>query len=307
MSNTVLVTGAAGFVGSHLTRALLERGAAVVALDLADRLPQFVTNGLDSPPVTYIVGDVSDSHQIASAVLQFGVTDIVHTAASLAEPESILRPRHFLKVNAESVWALCDIARSLPIRRLVAVSTRSVYGTHSPEGGPVNEEASPRPVAFYGASKAAADIVAVQYAKHFDLDLVIPRVTGAYGPHQSYPQFLSDMIDAAVRGEAFHRDVGGDSQTEVTYVKDIVRGLLALLDAATLRHTIYNVGSGMQVSLSELAHIVQTFVPEADIEIGPGLDPAAAPRALSKCLEMVTMRGSIAMGGVRVSVQVVVS
>jgi nucleoside-diphosphate-sugar epimerase len=275
-----LVTGAAGFAGSHIVRALLERGDRVVALDLAPQLPAFVTNGLGDVSPTYLVGDVTDSHQIAGAVLDAKVEDIVHTAAAMGDADSVARPRHFLRVNAEAVWGLCDLARRLPMRRLVCMSTRSIYGAYTPEEGPVGEDAAPRPIGFYGASKAAADVVAIQYRQQYGLDVVLPRVTGLYGPNQQQGQnVLAQMVAAAVAGEPFTCPMGPDYRYEVIYVKDVARGVLAILDAPRLAHPVYNVGSGEQPAVAELAAIVRTILPEADITFDEAAGAAVPPRA----------------------------
>ena len=144
MARTVLITGAAGFAGAHITRALLERGDSVVALDLAPSLPAFITKGIEEAAVTYVVGDATDSEQLATLVREADVQDIVHSAAAMGDRDSLERPLHFLRVNAEAVWGLCDVARRLPVRRLVCMSSRSVYGEYDPRAGPVAEDAAPR-------------------------------------------------------------------------------------------------------------------------------------------------------------------
>jgi nucleoside-diphosphate-sugar epimerase len=276
----VLVTGGAGFVGAHLSRTLLLRGRDVVVYDMAPSVPEFVAAGATDGTLTHLRSDVTDPAQLVEAMLGHGVTDVVHVAALLAEPESIQRPRLFLRVNAEAVWQLCDIARHIPaLRRIVTVSTRSVYGKYTPEEGPIDETFAPRPVAFYGAGKAAADLVLALYREHFGLDVTAARITGAFGPHQNYPHALSQMIDAAVEGRPYMRDRGGDYLYEFTYVKDVVRGLLALLDADRLSHPVYNLGSGQQHRLSEVADGVRAAVPSAEIEVGPGLPEGSSPRA----------------------------
>jgi nucleoside-diphosphate-sugar epimerase len=277
----ILVTGGTGFVGSHLTRALLRRGRHVIVVDRAPRIPNFVLE--DDPPgkLTYLCGDINDPGCIVAALVEYGTTEVIHTAAiAVADAESLADPRLHLRVNAEATWQLCDLARHLPnIRRIVTVSTRAVYGLYTPEEGPIDENAAPRPEAFYGASKAAADLGVVQYREHFGLDVVIARLVGAYGPYQHYPGPLAQMVDAVVEGRPYRQATGGDYLRELTYVKDVVRGLLTLLDAKQLQHPIYNVSSGFQVPLTEVAAILRQLVPGASIELGSGWLAGAPPRA----------------------------
>ena len=276
----VLVTGGAGFVGAHLALALARRGRRVVVYDLAPALPPFLEEPVRSGLVAHHRSDTTDPGQLVAALVGEDVTQVVHTASLLAEPESLQRPRLFLRVNAEAVWQLCDIARGIPsVGRIVTVSTRSVYGAYAPEEGPITEDFAPRPVAFYGASKAAADLVVGIYRKQLGLDAVAARITGVYGPFQNYPHPLSEMVDAAVAGREFRMAAGGDYLYEFTYVKDVVAGLLALLDAERLAHPVYNLGGGVQHRLSEVADAVRLAVPGAALDVGPGLPPGAAPRA----------------------------
>ena len=276
----VLVTGGAGFVGAHLALALTRRGRRVVVYDLAPALPTFLRFAAAAGSIVHHRSDTTDPGQLVAALVGEGVTQVVHTASLLAEPESLLNPRRFLRVNAEAVWQLCDIARSLPgIGRIVTVSTRSVYGSYAPEEGPISEDFAPRPVAFYGASKAAADLVLGIYRQQLGLDVAAARITGVYGPFQNYPHPLSEMVDAAVSGREFRMAAGGDYLYEFTYIKDVVAGLLALLDAERLSHAIYNLGGGVQSPLSEVAAAVRRAVPGAIVEIGPGQPAGAAPRA----------------------------
>jgi UDP-glucuronate 4-epimerase len=174
---------------------------------------------------------------------------------------------------------MCDALRGIDLHRLTCVSTRSAYGSYPPEAGPLSESAALKPEAFYGASKAAADIVLEAYRTHFQLDVVAARITGLYGPAQTYHTPLSEMVEAAVNGTPYRRHTGAGFRYELTYVKEVVRALLALLDAKQLHHPIYNITAGDQPRLDEVADIVRSCVPGAQIEIGTEADERLAPRA----------------------------
>lgn len=281
MSGRILVTGGAGFVGSHLVRALRRRGRDVVVYDPASELPVIT---LDSHAyfgdLIHLRSDVTDPGQLVEALNCYGVTDVIHVAALLADRESLMKPRLFLRVNAEAVWQLCDIARHFSsIRRIVTVSTRAVYGSYEPDEGPLGEDALPKPSGFYGGAKAAADLGVSLYRHNFGLDAVAARITGVYGPGQNYRGMLDDMIRSAVDRVPYIRDVGADYPYEFNYVKDVVRGLLALLDAETLQFPIYNVGSGELHTYGHVASIIRKVIPGARVELGAGSPEGAAPRA----------------------------
>lgn len=228
---------------------------------------------------------------MSSVVTSYGVSEIVNIASllvvegpviapqfgGLADGMSLVDPVPFLRVNAMAAWQLCEIARqSRKVRRVVTVGSRAAYGEYAPEEGPINEEFALRPTGIYGASKAAADLVARVYRERLGVDVVVARVTGVYGPWQTHAQPLSRMVDAAVAGTPFSLAAGGDYMYEFTYVKDVVRALLLLLDAPMLRHCIYNVGVGVQHPLSAVARTIRSIVPEATIDVGPGV-PLGVP------------------------------
>lgn len=277
----IVVTGGAGFVGGHLARALLARGRHVVVFDLARTLPEFIEQGSQGGKLTHLRGDVTDPGTVVEALAASGAIEVVHAAGVVGQRESNANPRLYLRSNAEAIWQICDIARRLPrIRRVINISTRSVYGRYAPEEGPLDEAMAPRPEAFYGAAKAAGDLAVAQYRKHCGLDVLSARITGNYGAYINYPVMLTSMIDAAVEGKPYRLDSGADLLYEFTYVKDTVRGLLALLDAKQLKHPLYNVSSGQNVPLGEVAATVRKAVPDAKIEIGPGQLAGAPPRAV---------------------------
>jgi nucleoside-diphosphate-sugar epimerase len=226
-----------------------------------------------------VVGDVTDVGMLLDLIESRGVSDVIHTAAQIGEKQSLVDPRRFLRVNAESVWDMCDAFRNTNLRRLICISTRSAYGSYPPDAGPLSETAALRPEAFYGASKAAADIVLAAYRAHFGLDAVAVRITGLYGPGQTYHTPLSEMVEAAVMGKPYYRASGADFRYELTYVKEVVRGLLSILDAERLQYPIYNITAGDQPRLAEVAEIVKSCVPEAVIELGVEPDEGLAPRA----------------------------
>ena len=189
-------------------------------------------------------------------------------------------------VDAEAVWDLCEVVRARPaVRRLVTLSSRSVYGAYRPEEGPVGEEAAPRPVGFYGAAKAAADLAVSRYKHALGVDVVAARITGPYGPGQRYPTHAGELLDAVAGGRPVRRPAGADDRYETVYVKDTVAGVLSLLDAPALSHAVYNVGTGRLVTLGEVAAALRRLVPDAVVELGPGCaDPV--PRA-AMCVERI--------------------
>jgi nucleoside-diphosphate-sugar epimerase len=287
----VIVTGASGFLGSHLTRALAVRGRKVVATDLSAVLPPRVLTGVADAQVTYVAGDLCDVDTV-TAVLGAADgprLDVVHAAAVIAfnqlagalgtqgpTPADVLRT---FTVNAAASWrlaaALADDGR---LRRLLHVSTRSVFGARPSSSTPIAETEPPRPAGVYGSSKAAAEAGLAALRVQFGLDLVIARVTGVYGPWQGPVSWIGQAVDAIVAGRAY-RAAGADDGYELTYVKDTVRGLIGLLEAEHLDDEIYHVSSGEHLTtLREVGAALRAIEPAADVHFADGHASGAGSR-----------------------------
>jgi len=286
----VVVTGAAGFIGSHLARALVERRRRVVATDLPDALPGRVLAGLDAARLTYIAGDLRDASTLeglSDAAAE--PVDVIHVAAILqfAEMAAALGQRaptpmdafEVFDVNATATWRLCaHLASSGRLGRFIYVSTRSVFGSVVVDGPTIDEASPPSPVGIYGASKAAAERGVLAFRDVFDLDLAVARVTGVYGPWQGPVSWIGKAVDGVLAGSGYATTAGGDDRYELTYVKDTVRGLLALMTAAKLRHDIYHVSSGEMHSLSDVANAFRSAEPQSSVAFGDGSQPGMRTR-----------------------------
>jgi nucleoside-diphosphate-sugar epimerase len=276
---TVLVTGAAGFLGSHVTRALLRRGHRVVACDLAAQ-PEGRYGLYDPALLRYFKSDFTDRAALAQLLAAAPVTDAIHIAGILPgnNPDAFT-PETYLRVNVQASWQLAETLRALPgFRRMVAVTSSAVYGIYPPEAGPIAETAAPRPTGFYGASKASMDLALAQYRAK-GLDVAAGRLPGLYGPWGRYPGPLFKMVEAAAAGTPYRLPQGGDARFEQICIKDVARGLLALMDAPRLSHYVYNLGINHDFPVSQIARDVKKAVPSADIEVGPGEIPGRTPQA----------------------------
>ena len=290
MSSPVVVTGAAGFIGSHLARALVAQGDVVVATDVAEELPAPVLGGLDTSRCRYVRGDLRDEATLdALASAAGGRASIVHVAALLrfAEMASALGQAapsfpaalEVFDVNAMATWRLCArFATEGLLDRFVYVSTRSVFGAASPDGDDIPESCPPSPVGIYGSSKTAAEFGLLAFRDVFALDLAIARVTGVFGPWQGPVSWIGNAVEGVLAGTGYEVASGSEDRYEFTYVKDTVRGLSDLVHAPTLAHPIYHVSSGDMHSLGEVAHAFEGAVPEVTVAFGPGSQPGMRTR-----------------------------
>lgn len=247
---TVLVTGGAGFVGSHLAAALAEDNDVRVIDDLSTGDRSLVPEGAE-----FLRGDVRDRGLLARAMA--GVDVVFHEAAVVGVERSVAAPRESQSVNVAATLDLLEVARNVGARVVVA-SSAAIYG--HPESVPVSESAPKEPTSPYGVDKLAVDHYARLYADLYDLPTVALRYFNVYGPGHSGGSY-SGVIDVFAEQARAGDDVtvhGDGSQTrDFVHVSDVVA---ANLLAATTEHVgeAFNVGTGRSVTISELAELVRT-------------------------------------------------
>ena len=255
---TLLVTGGAGFIGSHIVDAVVDRNDVRVLDSLStgsrDRLPD---------GVRLIEGDIRDQETVEAAME--GVDVVFHEAAMVSVPESVDRPRACHDVNGTATVTLLEAARAND-SRVVFASSAAIYG--HPDGVPIAEDAPKRPASPYGLEKLTGDYYTRIYADRYGLDTVSLRYFNAYGPRQTGGQYsgvISTFLDQARLGEPITVEGDGEQTRDFVHVDDIVQ---ANLRAATTDSTgtSYNIGTGSNITIRELAETVQR-VTDTDSEI----------------------------------------
>src|SRR5437870_1396872 len=215
----VLVTGAGGFIGSHLTECLAGQGAAVRALV---RYTSTGTRGwLDESPVAadveFFAGDICDRDVLGRAMR--GVDVVFHLAALIGIPYSYEAPESYVRTNIEGTLAVLQVAAAAGVRRVVHTSTSEVYGTAIEV--PIAESHPLQTQSPYSASKASADLLATAFHRSFGLDVAIIRPFNTYGPRQSARAVIPSIVTQALAGPAIK--LGHLPPTrDFTYVADTV-------------------------------------------------------------------------------------
>lgn len=245
----VLVTGAAGFIGSHVVELLLARGATVRAFvrytsrhDLG-RLAEL--SSLED--VDVFRGDLTNPEAVSGAL--DGCDVVLHLGALIPIPYSYLHPREYLHANVEATVNVLEAARRLGVERLVHVSTSEVYGTA--QRLPIDEEHPLRPQSPYAASKVAADQFALSYARSFDLPVVIARPFNTFGPRQSPRAVIPTILLQALTGDLI--ELGATTTTrDFLYVDDTAAGILAAGSTPGVDGETFNLGTGVERSVADV-------------------------------------------------------
>lgn len=244
------MTGGAGFIGSHLVDALVQRGDEVVVLDrlsIGGSRANLAQHEGD-PSVDLVVADVMDSSAVARAVDRADA--VIHCAAESHVDRSIDGPGEFLRSNVVGTGVVLEACRQHQ-RRLLMISTDEVYGPGDPDGGLFDEDAPLRPKSPYAASKAGADLLTQSYVTTFDADVTLVRGTNAYGPRQ-IERVMPTYSIAAAEGQELPVYGEGQQRREFLHVQDWVRAALTVFDLGE-RGVTYNIGDGFELANLDLA------------------------------------------------------
>src|SRR6478609_3950965 len=252
-----LVTGGAGFIGSHLSELLLERGASVRAIDaFTDFYPRplkerNLLNLRGRDGYEFVEGDL---REVDLAKVLDGVTHVFHLAAQAG-----VRRRWgsefqvYSGLNVDSTQCLIEACAKRPIERLVYASSSSVYGDHVEI--PMQETALPQPVSPYGVTKLAAEQLCYLYHVNFGVPTVSLRYFTVYGPRQRPDMGFHKFIRAAIRGEPITVYGDGEQTRDFTFVDDAVEANLAAT-ARGVPGRVYNIGGGSRVSVNHVLEVV---------------------------------------------------
>lgn len=243
----VLVTGADGFIGSHLTQLLLDEGYSVRALSLYN---SFGVNGwledvAASERLEIVSGDVRDP--AFCRMISRDVDTIFHLAALIAIPYSYVAPDSYVDTNIRGTLNMLQAARDCGVRRIIVTSTSEVYGTAIEV--PITEHHPRQPQSPYSATKIGADALALSFYKAFSTPVVIARPFNTYGPRQSARAIIPTIITQIANG-ATEIKTGDLSPTrDFNFVADTARGFLALARAEGVEGQEYNISTGTEVTM----------------------------------------------------------
>jgi NAD dependent epimerase/dehydratase len=251
----VLVTGAGGFVGSHLVELLVKQGARVTALvHYNSRNDWGMLEDVGKKVLAHvevIAGDLRDSDCVRMAVL--GQQVVFHLGALIGIPYSYVNPRDVVDTNVNGTLNVISAACDSDVEKLVHTSTSEIYGTA--QSVPMDENHPSHPQSPYAASKLGADLLALSFHRSFDLPVGVIRPFNVYGPRQSARAVIPSIItQALVQGKI--KLGSGYPTRDLTYVQDTVSGFVAFAECEATTGQVVNLGSGYEVSINRIVELV---------------------------------------------------
>jgi nucleoside-diphosphate-sugar epimerase len=268
MSDSILITGGAGFLGSHLVQALARRGDRVIAYDnFFAGIPQNLAKCPDN--VKMINGDILDLSFLIRTMMADKINKVIHTAALVSFAPSIEKPALTAKINIEGTINILEASRILGIKRILDISSEEVYGEFQYE--PADENHPQLPKMPYAITKMTAEKYEEFFANFFGLDIITIRTSWVYGvglPRARPPKIF---IENGLKGIPTTLEFGAEHRIDHTYIDDFVQGVLMAFDAIAPQSRIYNIASGEGHTYLEMARYVEEIIPGSKISVGPGL------------------------------------
>lgn len=266
MSDTILVTGAAGFIGSHVCDALLARGDSVLGLDNVNDYyaparkranVSEVAGAAEARRFTFVEGDIRDRNLVNNLFAEHRFSAVIHLAAMAGVRASVAAPHLYADVNIGGTLTLLEAARTQQTRNFVLASTSSVYG--NTKRIPFSEDdCCDRPMSPYAASKRAAEMMGHTYHHVYGLNFTALRFFTVYGPRGRPDMMLYKVADSIASGNTVPLYNNGQMYRDWTYVADIVQGVVAAADRP-LGYEVINLGRGQPVLLADFVRLFENL------------------------------------------------
>lgn len=256
----LLVTGADGFIGSHLTERLIESGYCVRAFACynsfnswgwLDNSPKEIKNEMD-----VISGDIRDASRVKQAMQDCDA--VFHLAALVAIPYSYLSPQAYIETNIKGTLNILQAARELELERVVHTSTSEVYGTA--KYVPIDENHPIKAQSPYAASKIGADQLAISFFSSFSTPVSIIRPFNTYGPRQSARAVIPTIITQIAQGQRRIKLGNLNPTRDFSYIKDTVRGFIEVAQCDASIGEIVNIGSDFEISIRDTVQIISDIM-----------------------------------------------
>jgi UDP-glucuronate 4-epimerase len=261
MADRILVTGAAGFIGSSLVDSLLLNGSMVMGIDNFDPFydrtikEHNLQDALLNPGFRFVEGDIRDTELVNNCFSEFKPDIVVHLAAKAGVQPSLVDPQSYIDVNIMGTLNLLEVMRKNNIKKLIFASSSSVYGNNKKV--PFSETDNVDfPISPYAASKKAGEQLCFTYHHLYNFDIFCLRFFTVYGPRQRPDLAICKFSKAILRDEPICLYGDGTSSRDYTHISDILQGITSAIRNVT-GYDIFNLGESTAVSLRELVSIIE--------------------------------------------------
>jgi len=254
----VLVTGADGFIGSHLCEMLVDKGYQVTALSQYNSFNNWgwLEDVSCIDQIEVLTGDVRDPHYCKHITRDVDV--IYHLAALIAIPYSYVAPASYVDTNIKGTLNICQAAKENGVKRVIHTSTSEVYGTA--QYVPIDENHPMQPQSPYSATKIAADAMAMSFYNSFDLPVTIARPFNTYGPRQSARAVIPTIITQIAKGIKEIKLGDMTPTRDFNYVEDTCRGFVALAECDSSIGETVNIGSNTEISIGDTLTLIKELM-----------------------------------------------
>lgn len=257
MKDNILITGGFGFIGSHIANTLTDmKDCGVTVFDI--RAP----NNHENPNIYFVQGDVFDTDELVKILRDREITSLIHMVGLASIPDCRKDPNLSFRLNLSSVHYILEAMRLCDVSRLIFPSTAAVYGVTN--GPKVNENAIPKPHSVYGCHKLGAETLIRGYMQNYGLDATILRIFNVYGDLNSEQGVTSLFIRGAMAGKPLVIS-GGEQLRDFVFLDDVMNAFVRSLKAAEVSQKTINVGSGVGISVKEIAEMVRQGFPAVEI------------------------------------------
>ena len=302
--NTILVTGGAGFIGSHLCDRLLNNGARVVCLDNFDNFydPNIKIINVErlsrkfSEQFELVTGDIRNPDHLKKSFQKNQVDFVVHLAARAGVRPSIVEPLLYEDVNIRGTITLLEACQETKIKNLIFASSSSVYGEN--QRVPFSEkDLDIQPISPYGATKRAGELLCYSYHHLYGINIACLRIFTAYGPRQRPEMAIHKFARLIDQGGKIPLFGDGSSRRDYTYIDDLIEGILGVMRQHE-GFEVYNLGESQTTSLRELIGLIESaFGKKANIEMlanQPG-DVSITYADITKARRMLNYQPKVSM------------
>ncbi len=251
---TVLITGAGGFIGSHLTELCVARGLKVRAFVRYNSMNKrgWLEDSKYKDDIEFISGDIRDYDSVVKAMK--GSEEVYHLAALIGIPYSYVSPLAYIKTNVEGTYNVLEAAKELNLKKILVTSTSETYGTA--QYVPIDEKHPANGQSPYAATKVAADQLAQSYYLSFGLPVKIIRPFNTFGPRQSARAIIPTIITQLLNDKKQLRLGNTNPTRDFTFVKDTASAFLEVAKAKGLYADVVNVGMNEEISIKDLAYLI---------------------------------------------------